>query len=697
MSNSESCNQKPAADNRNIGMLTISIAVVCVVVLAVHWPALSAKVLSFDDSQYFTDNPLVQNPGWASAKRFLTEILAPSTVKGYYQPLAMISLMFDYTLGGRENNMMPFHRTSLILHVANTVLIIVLLYILFGQTRGERSRTIWIAAGVGLLFGVHPMTVEPIPWVGERKTLLAAFFALWSLIFYVRYVQKNQRGYYLGGFVMYFLALMSKPTSVPIPVVMLLMDYWPLRRQDRRRAVLEKLPFFVLGGVFAVITYISQSRTAAAAPPGVLGVKHVFLVLCHNIVFYLYKITWPVNLSSHYGFPEPLVLSQPMVLAGVIGTCVLVPLLVFSLRWTRVALTSWLIFFVAIFPTMGVVGFTIVIAADKFAYLPSIGLLMGLTSFLAWFCSKNGSAVRRIFFAAAILITGTAEAAVTRRYLSYWQDSVSFYEYMVRLSPDVPRLQSGLGNALQRQGRIEEAILHYNKAIELKFQDAGSHNYLASALQAQGRIEEAIAHYRKAISFEPETAEVYNNLGGALLAQGRLNEALGCFHEALRIRLEYADAHSNIGIVLARQGKLEEAKEYFSRALQLKPGHVSASNNLGLVLQWQGRTSEAMKYFNQSLQGKPDYAEAHYNLGMLLQSQGRLGEAADHYRQALQNMPDDADVYYRLGSVLRLQGRLDEAAGHFRRALQIDPNYSPAREAMEAIKGVKEQRNKGTE
>jgi hypothetical protein len=216
----------------NLRLLAVSLAIVCFVVTAAHWPALSAKAISIDDDQYLVDNLLVQNPSIESARRFLTEVLEPSTVRGYYQPLSMISLMCDYALGGRPANLRQFHRTSLALHTVNTALVIVLLYLLFGRPL--------IAAGVGLLFGVHPMTVEPIPWVGERKTLLAAFFALWCLILYVRFARKGSRRVYFGCVVTYVLALMSKPTSTPLPVLMLLIDYWPLKRLNRR-TLLEKL------------------------------------------------------------------------------------------------------------------------------------------------------------------------------------------------------------------------------------------------------------------------------------------------------------------------------------------------------------------------------------------------------------------------------------------------------------------------
>lgn len=303
-------------------LITLLITV-CILVFAAHLPALSAQAMLVDDSQYLINNLLVQNPSWASARRFLTEVWRPSSVMGYYQPLTMISLMVDYAFGGRPDNLRPFHRTSLVLHIANTALVVVLLFLLFGNP--------WVAAGLGLLFGLHPMTVEPIAWVSDRKTILAAFFTLWSLIFYVRFARNSTWKLYVCCGVMYVLALMSKPTSTPLPLLMLLIDYWPLRRV-RWAAILEKLPLFVIGSFFAIITYISQSRTAYVVLPHQHEVWRIPLIICHNIIFYLCKILWPANLSSYYPFPHPMDLSHPAILTGVIGTCILVLLLVVSLH-----------------------------------------------------------------------------------------------------------------------------------------------------------------------------------------------------------------------------------------------------------------------------------------------------------------------------------------------------------------------------
>ncbi|MHC4067344.1 MAG: hypothetical protein ACYSUI_22970, partial [Planctomycetota bacterium] len=275
---------------------------VAVIVLAVHWPALRAQGLSSDDGMYLTRNRLVQQPSWTSAGRFMNEVFEPSTVKGYYQPLTMISLMLDYAIAGQADDLRTFHRTSLALHVANTALVVVLVYLLFGQS--------WTAAIVGLVFGVHPLAVDPIAWVSERKTLLAAFFAFWCLVLYAGYVRKPNRKLYAGAVLAYLLALMAKPTSTPLPLLLLLLDYWPLRRLSRK-AVLDKIPLIAIGVAFMAITIISQSRAAFVRMPGEETPGRIPLILFHNVIFYLWKVVWPVSLSSHYPSPRPMGLSNP--------------------------------------------------------------------------------------------------------------------------------------------------------------------------------------------------------------------------------------------------------------------------------------------------------------------------------------------------------------------------------------------------
>jgi tetratricopeptide (TPR) repeat protein len=524
------------------------------------------------------------------------------------------------------------------------------------------------------------MTVEPIPWVGERKTLLAAFFALWCLILYVRYARKPNRPLYIGCLVMYVLALMSKPTSTPLPLLMLLMDYWPLRRW-KWTTVLEKLPFFVVGGISAIITYISQSSAAPAVVAGGYGLERIPLVLCHNIIFYLHKIIWPANLSSHYAFPRPLGLSDPMVLAGVIGTCILVPLLVISLRWTRAALAGWLFFFVAIFPTIQILRFSNVIAADKFAYLPSAGLLMVVASLLGWFCrtgSTGKSIARHMAVAMAVLVLAGAEAVATRSYLVHWRDTLSLSEHMLTVTPNAPLVRNMLALEHQSQGRLDQAISQYRQALQVKPDYVEAHNNLGIALQLQGKIDEAMNHYRQAMQINPSYVEAYYNMGITLKSQGRLDQAINCYRQALQLKPNHVEAHNNLGNALQSRGRLDEAIKHFRQALQIKPDLAEVHFNLGLALKSQGKLDDAIKHFRQALQLNPDLAEAHNNLGSMLSAQGKFEEAIKHFRQALQIKPDLAEVHFNLGLALKSKGKLDDAIKHFRQALQLNPDLAEA-------------------
>jgi tetratricopeptide (TPR) repeat protein len=577
------------------GTLALLIGVVAVIVLAVQWPATSARADYFDDGLYLGHNRLVQNPSWSSIGQFLSEVWKPSTVSGYYQPLTMISLSLDSAMGGRPDNPVPYHCTSLALHVLDTALVILLLYLLLGNA--------WAAAVVGLLFGVHPLAVEPIPWTGERKTLLAAFFALWCLVLYVLYVQRGRRLFYGLSLLMLVLALLSKPTTVPVPLLLLILDWWPLRRVSWR-ALIEKIPFFAIAGLAAVVTVISQARACIITLPQEQPASKIPLTICHNIIFYPYKMLWPTKLTYSYVCPDPLLLSQPLVLAGVIGTAILLVLLLLSLRWTRALWAGWVFFFVAIFPTMGVIGFTNVIASHKYAYLPVVGFLLILT----WFLIAMGSALQRSA-RARIWLGGGIVAAValvaleirlTREQLGYWQSSESLYRYMLTLDPGQDGLETGLGYALFQQGHIDESIAMYRTAIGHNPRYAISHNNLGTALGTQGKFAAAAEEFRKVIDLTPRSPVGYSNLARALARQGQNDEARKYYEQSLTVDPYAADALNGLGVLLATQGKLDEAAGYFREAIRANPSFVNAYVGLGLTLTHQERIGEAVRVLEEA-------------------------------------------------------------------------------------------------
>jgi len=579
-------NEKPAL--RIVVLLAALITAVCAVVFFAHRPVLSAGALSFDDNQYLTeDNLLVQKPSLKSAFKILTEVLNPSSTIGYYQPLSIISIMLDYAAGGSDKNLEPFHRTNLILHIFNTALLIVLLYIIFGQPVP--------AAMAGLLFGVHPLTVEPIAWISDRKTVLAMFFALWCLIFYVRYTREKGWGLYIASILMYVFAMMSKPTSLPLAAALLVTDYWPLQRitaklENIKGLILEKLPFFVLGGAFAVITVISNTRSIIA-PSSESSVatklSQLPVMICYLIEFYLNKIIWPVNLSSVYPMPAPMGLSNPKVLGGVINTVIVVIILLYSARRIRVFLGGGLFFLVVIFPTLGLVRFSPwVVASDKYVYMPAVGLLM----ILAWcFGRLWKSAEQKITKQMAglivlVLFLSATEIWGTRQYLLYWHSTQSLYEYMLKLTPNAAPVHENLGNVLQSQGRFDEAAGHYSRMLQQDANSMTAHNNLGSAFLQKGELDKAIGHFNKALQLNPNYADAHNNLGIALALKGKTDEAISHYQRALQLRPFFSDAHNNLGILLQSQGRFDEALEHYRQTLQLKPDYLASMNGVAWIL-----------------------------------------------------------------------------------------------------------------
>ena len=594
------------------------LVVVVVTVAAGHWPALSAGALSFDDNMYLTSNPLVQNPSWASAGRLLGEVLQPSTVRGYYQPLTMISLMLDWQMGGRPDQLMPFHRTSLLLHLANTALVVLLLHALI--------RRPLIAALLGVLFGLHPLTVEPIPWVGERKTLLAALFSLAALLLYVRYARARRKSAYIACAVAYVLALLAKPTATPLPVAFLLLDLWPLARMPvlrwshLRPRLLEKIPFFALAALAAVITVISQARAGHVTAPGEYPPGHIALVVCHNIVFYLWKIVWPVNLSPHYPFPNPMTLAQPALAIGVVGTCLLIPALLILWRWTRAPLVGWLVFFVLILPTLGIIGFTTVMTSDKYVYLPAVGLLLVLASGATWLWDRRAARTVRTLVVGVAVVLAALEFVQTRRTYVPWRDTEDLYRHMLALAPDAQNVHFNLAICLNDRGRIDEAVTHFERVLALNPGHWMCDNELGEICRKRGDLDRAIAYFKQALQSNPEFVPALNNLGLAYIDQGRPADAIVQLDEALRIKSDHYSAYLNKGNALCRLGRLDEAVTQYHLALQIKPDHARTYFNLGLALQQLGRRDEAIAAFRDAVRYKPDYESAQQQLNAALQA-----------------------------------------------------------------------------
>jgi len=487
-----------------------------------HWPSLASRALTFDDDAYLVNNPLIRNPSWHGLGRFWTEIARPSTVPGYYQPLSMTSLLVDAALGGHPGNLRPFHRTSLLLHTINAILVFFVLRQLLKMPMA--------AAIAAMLFGVHPLAVESICWVGERKTLLATALALISVLFYVRHARGHGWPSLILSIVFFLLALTAKPSVMALPLVLLLLDIWPLRRLDGR-SVIEKLPFVLLAVSGAIVAYVSQSNTYGVTLPIGEAAPNPFTLFTHNVAFYLRKAFWPTSMSAYYPVPHPLDWSNLMVLAGAVALpALLIAALLMRRRTPSLAIGGG-VFFVALLPAMGLIGFHPVIAADRHLYFPILGLLLPLTVLLDWLLRRQAYLLPVVASVAFVLLTRE-----TRLAIAHWRDSVALFSYFTQVAPDAPAPYARLGAALLTSNRAEDSIAPLKRSLDLRPNQPFTLRRLGQAQMLTGQAIEGVKSLEAAHALRPESFPILRDLGWACLAAGDSDAAARHFQAALTLR-----------------------------------------------------------------------------------------------------------------------------------------------------------------
>jgi len=700
----------PAAQSHNHWL---SFAVCLLLALAVWFvfgQTLRHGFVSYDDNVYVYDNPAVaRGLSWNGVVWAFTHSQSVT-----WHPLTTLTHMLDCQLYGLHPG--GHHLTNVLLHTATAILLFL--------TLRNMTGAFWPAAFVAGVFAIHPLRVESVAWVAERKDVLSGLFFMLTIWAYVQYVRNSCRLWsYLMVLVLYALGLMSKPMLVTMPFILLLLDYWPLQRmpgfelgvlsslsrdrQNVRRLVREKVPFLLLAAGVSVITVLAQRK--AMLPVQALSfpsrIENAFVAYAT----YIWQMLYPVGLAVFYPHPGNG-LSAWEIGLSVLALIVISTGVVVGWRKHPYLLVGWLWYVGMLVPVTGLIQVGAQARADRYTYLPEIGLYI----LVAWgtvdLCRNWRHRRTLLGVAAAAILAGLLTYACLQT--SYWKDSVTLWRHALACTADNATAESGLGLALADQGELTEAIQHYERALQLNPDYIDAHNNLGSALVAQGRLPEAIKHFERAIQLDtdygkaqnnlgnalvaqgrpteavghlvralrlnPDDAEVCYNLGNALVAQGNLTEAVKRYEHALQLNPDYAGAHYNLGNALAGQGKLPEAIEHYERALQLNPDDADIHNNLGNALMAQGRLTDAIRHFERALQLKPDDARVHFNLGSALARQGKSAEAVEHYERALRLNPNDASVHNNLGLALIDQGKLTEAIEHFQQALQCDPNFIEA-------------------
>ncbi len=621
--------------------------------LLAYWPALHGGFIWDDDSWTTKIIGLLRDTAGLRLIWF-----QPTALQQYY-PLSGTTFWLDYQLWKFWT--LPYHVENVLLHALAALLFWRLLRRL--QLPGA-----WLAAA---LFALHPVMVESVAWITERKNVLSLVFYLGALLAYERYapwvtgtgetttVPDSSRDtrhaslFYWLALVLFLGALLAKTTTFSLPAVILLMGWWK-RGQIRWRAdMLPTLPFFALAlGLCAVTAWLEKNHVGARGADFVLTFPQRCLVAGQAFWFYLGKLFWPANLCFVYPRwqPDPGVWWQWLYPATALG--VLFTLWLARGRIGRGPVTALFFYVGTLFPVLGFMnayGMRYSFVWDHWVYLSALGIIALVAALVA----RVGELLRRpavVYGFAAIVLP--VLALLSWRQAGKYTDLETLWRDTLVRNPDCWLAQNNLGLLLEDRGRIEEAMEHYHKAIEINPNYAESLNNLGVALAARGRVAEAIEYYHQAIQIKPYYAEALNNLGNALAAQGRYEEAMEHYRQAIRIEPKFFKAHFNLGNALAAEGRFDEAIENYRQALQINPNDFEALNNLGNALATTGRFEEAIEDYRQAIRIKPDRPEIFFQLGMTLSQLGRDREAVAQYREALRLNPNLAGVLNNLALTL---------------------------------------------
>jgi protein O-mannosyl-transferase len=593
---------------RRLGLIVLGLTVGTVVVFG----AVFEHRFLWDD-----DSNIVENPG-------LNPVTLPKVIDFWQRPYGRLYVPLTYTVwaalaelsesvAGREANAnldpRAFHIANLTLHVVSVLIVFAILRLLV--------RNDWAAAGGALLFAVHPVQVEPVSWATGMKDLLCGFFslfAIWQFLLYAKagtsvtsaaghsvatpvaehklYFFQTRVFHYSLASLAFVLALLAKPTAVSVPFAIWALDRWALGRSNKQSFV-ALAGWFAGALVFIVITKLAQPAEAA----GVITPLWARPIVAGDaVVFYLYKLIWPLGLTPDYGRFPAWVLGQKWLYFAI-----LIPLSIGTILWLwrerwPMLIASAAVFITGILPVSGVIPFDfqrISTVADRYLYLSMLGPALAI----AWLLARQWHLVAGATAAVVLGALGIASATQTR----YWRDAGTLFGYAVTVNPNSWLAHNNLGNSLAERGQLKPAIQHYRRALEI----------------------------------DPDYAMAHNNLGKALFARGELAPAIDHFRQALRINPDYAKAHYNLGTVLARQGEIDEATNYFRRAVEIDPNYAKAQYNLGIALARQGKLEEAIGHFQEALRTQPESAETHESLARALAQQGNRDEAMKHFQEAL--------------------------------------------------------------
>ena len=606
---------------------------------------------------------------------------SPSAIEGegHYWPLVYTTFWLEHKLWGDAPT--GYHIVNVLLHLANTLLV-------WHLVRRLSVPGVWVVAAV---FAVHPLHVESVAWVIERKDVLSGLFYLASALVWMRYVEQPRRRWYGCSLALYAAGLLSKSIVITLPVALLIWHWWQ-RGRVTSTDLLRLVPFGVIGLVITVgdLSFY-QSREALSLG---YSLTERTLIAVRALWFYAGKLLWPTNLAVIYPRWDVRV-ADPLGWGYLIAAVALaVALWHFRHQIGRGPLSGALFFVVTLSPVLGFVDYgymQFAFVADRFQYLAGIGVVavvIGAATYGVRRLSGLWHKGALVVVAIVIVVLGL----LTWRQASIWRDDETLNRHIIAFNPQARDAHLNLGDVLYKQGRYAEALDATRVAVEQRPEYSKAHFNLGAILDALGRSEEAETYLRRAIALNPQARNAHLNLGDVLYKQGRYAEALDATRAAIEQDPDFSEAYFNLGAILNVLERSEEAETHLRRAIAFNPQDVDAHFSLGAALYKQGRYAEALDATRVVIEQDPEYSKAHFNLGAILDALGRSEEAETHLRRAIVLNPQDVDAFRKLIEVLAPQGRYEEAIDLIAQAVALDP-ASPQTAELHFLMGQAAQDN----
>ena len=643
-----------------------------IAVFAVYWQVVGFDFVNFDDPYYVKDNDVVGKGITLDGIRWAFTSVYVSN----WHPLTWISHMLDVQFFGMSPGF--HHFTNLLIHALNTIL----LFILFKNMTGA----VWRSAAVAALFALHPLHVESVAWISERKDVLSTFFWMLTMVGYIWYVQKRNIRRYLIVVTFYILGLMSKPMLVTLPFVLLLLDFWPLNRIERLSGssdihsymarseisrhkiailVTEKIPLIVLAMISSGVTFLAQQSGGSVISGQTIRLGSRIINAVITYITYLEKMFLPRNLAAFYPYPHAFPLPE-IILCTFLLLTITGFVLMFAKKFSYLVV-GWFWYLGTLVPVIGIIQAGGQSMADRYTYIPLVGIFLmavwGLTDLLRrW---RYGRVTLGISFASVIIIA----MWVSWIQIGYWKNSETLFRHALDVTDNNYFAHYNLGTALLEKGDNAGAARQYEESLRINPHNASAHNNLGNLLYLTGNADEAIEHYWAALKIDPHKADVYYNMGTIYYQKGNIHKAIKCFEQAIGEKPGYIQAMEKLEFAKTQQAHSPDPISSLQRSILLDPFNPMLYVSLGDIYRQQGEYDEAIAQYQKAVSLQPKLIKAMYGLVLTYTSKKEYSKSVDELQNIRQLQPDNPEIYYNIACMYAKQNMADESIVWLKRSI----------------------------